>query len=59
LGASFRAARLAVAADCDFIVTYNQKDFRGVERFGLQIITPKEFLKNGKRIEMGKMWKKD
>jgi predicted nucleic acid-binding protein len=35
---------LAVAANCDFIVTYNKKDFRGVERFGLRVVTPKEFL---------------
>jgi len=36
---------LAVAANCDFIVTYNEKDFRGAERFGLRVVTPKEFLK--------------
>ena len=35
---------LAVTANCDFIVTYNKKDFRGVERFGLRVVTPKEFL---------------
>lgn len=35
---------LAVAANCDFIVTYNKKDFRGVERFGLRAVTSKEFL---------------
>lgn len=36
---------LAVAANCDFIVTYNKRDFRGAERFGLRVVTPKEFLK--------------
>ncbi|MBK9124271.1 MAG: putative toxin-antitoxin system toxin component, PIN family [Chloroflexi bacterium] len=36
---------LAVNARCDFIVTHNIRDFRGVERFGIQSITPKEFLK--------------
>lgn len=35
---------LAVAASCDFIVTHNKKDFQGVERFGLEVVTPKEFL---------------
>ena len=35
---------LAVTANCDFIVTYNEKDFRGAERFGLRVVTPKEFL---------------
>lgn len=36
---------LAVAANCEFIVTYNIDDFRGVERFGLRVVTPKEFLR--------------
>ena len=35
---------LAVAATCDFIVTYNKHDFEGVEQFGLRIVTAKEFL---------------
>ena len=36
---------LAVAGTCDYIVTYNIKDFAGVkEQFGIQIVTPKEFL---------------
>jgi putative PIN family toxin of toxin-antitoxin system len=35
---------LAVTAYCDFIVTYNQKDFEGIERFGLRAVTPREFL---------------
>lgn len=36
---------LAVSADCDYIVTYNQKDFRGIEDFGVRAITAREFLK--------------
>lgn len=36
---------LAVEAQCDYIVSYNQKDFVGVERFGLQVLTPQELLK--------------
>ena len=35
---------LAVTADCDFIITYNGKDFQGIERFGMQAVTPKAFL---------------
>lgn len=35
---------LAVTGGCDFIVTYNKRDFKGVERFGLEVVTPKEFL---------------
>lgn len=35
---------LAVEANCDAIVTYKKKDFAGVERFGLRLLTPKEFL---------------
>ncbi len=35
---------LAVAANCEYIVTYNLKDFKGVEQFGIEAITPKEFL---------------
>jgi len=35
---------LAVTAECDFIVTFNQSDFAGVEQFGLKTLTPKAFL---------------
>ncbi len=35
---------LAVAAACDAIVTYNVRDFGGAEKFGIQILTPYEFL---------------
>ncbi|MDM8522703.1 putative toxin-antitoxin system toxin component, PIN family [Desulfococcaceae bacterium HSG8] len=35
---------LAVEAGCDFIVTYNAKDFKAINRFGLTVITPKELL---------------
>lgn len=35
---------LAVSAQCETIVTYNKKDFVGVDQFGLQVMTPKEFL---------------
>jgi putative PIN family toxin of toxin-antitoxin system len=35
---------LAVAAQCRFIVTFNKLDFQGVEQFGIQVVTPQEFL---------------
>ena len=35
---------LAFEGDCDFIVTFNLKDFAGIEKFGLKAITPQEFL---------------
>jgi putative PIN family toxin of toxin-antitoxin system len=36
---------LAVESECDYIVTFNKKDFDGIEKFGIRTITPKEFLK--------------
>jgi putative PIN family toxin of toxin-antitoxin system len=36
---------LAVAAGCQYIVTYNLADFKTIEVFGIQPITPKDFLK--------------
>ena len=35
---------LAVAAKCEYIVTHNIRDFSGSEKFGIQAITPREFL---------------
>lgn len=35
---------LAVSGGCEIIVTYNVKDFEGVEAFGLKVMTAKEFL---------------
>jgi putative PIN family toxin of toxin-antitoxin system len=35
---------LAVEAGCRSIVTYNGSDFAGVEQFGIEAITPKQFL---------------
>lgn len=36
---------VAVKAKCDYIVTYNKRDFAGVEQqFGIKIVTPGEFL---------------
>lgn len=35
---------LAVESNCSFIITFNVRDFYGIERFGLAAITPREFL---------------
>jgi predicted nucleic acid-binding protein len=35
---------LAVVAGCEFIVTYNKNDFRGVNIFGIRVVTAREFL---------------
>ena len=35
---------LAVSANCEYILTHNIRDFRGSAEFGIQAITPKEFL---------------
>jgi len=35
---------LAVASGSDFIVTHNVRDFAGIEQFGVQAITPQQFL---------------
>jgi hypothetical protein len=35
---------LAVKAECEFIITYNARDFAGVEQFGIRVIDPGAFL---------------
>ncbi len=35
---------LAVESNSDFIITYNKGDFKGTDKFGIQAITPKQFL---------------
>lgn len=35
---------LAVEAECSYIVTFNLSDFRGVERFGVNAVTPQAVL---------------
>jgi predicted nucleic acid-binding protein len=35
---------LSVTGHCDYIVTYNTRDFAGSERFGIRPLTPDEFL---------------
>ncbi len=41
---------VAVAAGCECIVTFNQRDFAGAERFGLRVMPPSEFL-----LEIGEL----
>lgn len=36
---------LAVKANCESIITYNTRDFAGVEQFGLNLLEPSEFLR--------------
>ncbi len=38
---------LAVTARCKYIVTYNIKDFKGVEQFGIKVLSVKDFLNKG------------
>jgi putative PIN family toxin of toxin-antitoxin system len=35
---------LAVAANAEYIVTFNRADFRGAEKFGISVVEPREFL---------------
>lgn len=35
---------VAVNGECDGIVTFNTRDFRGADRFGLALLTPAAFL---------------
>jgi predicted nucleic acid-binding protein len=39
---------LAVAGQAEAIITHNVRHFLGVERFGLRVMTPREFLKTMK-----------
>lgn len=35
---------LAVESRADFVLTFNTRDFVGAERFGIRVISPREFL---------------
>ena len=35
---------VAVAGDCDAIITYNKRHFKNTEKFGLRVLNPREFL---------------
>ena len=36
---------LAVAAGCEYIITHNRRDFRGLEKWGIAAVPPSDFLK--------------
>ena len=36
---------LAVESECDYIVTFNTKDFSAVGKFGVKAVRPNEFLR--------------
>ena len=36
---------LAVESECNYIVTHNVKDFKGIKKFNLKAITPQELLR--------------
>ncbi|HEX9732391.1 MAG TPA: PIN domain-containing protein [Thermoanaerobaculia bacterium] len=35
---------LAVKANCDYIITYNKRDFADADRFGIEVLDPFELL---------------
>ena len=37
---------LAVTAGCEYIITFNERDFRGIETCHVKAVRPNEFLKN-------------
>jgi putative PIN family toxin of toxin-antitoxin system len=39
------AGELAINAKVDVIVTHNIKDFQNIKKFGVQVLTPQEFLR--------------
>lgn len=41
---AFTTLEIAVAAGSDAIVTHNVRDFGGVEKLGIRVLTPKQFL---------------
>ena len=35
---------VAVESRSEYIITFNKRDFRGVEKFGIKVVTPQEFM---------------
>ena len=35
---------VAVESQSECIITFNKKDFKGIDKFGIKVLTPKEFL---------------
>jgi len=42
---------LAIAANCEAIITHNVRDFVGAHQFGVEVLTPGSFLKQLRRSE--------
>lgn len=42
---------LAVTTGCEYIVTHNVSDFKNISKFGVQAITPKEFLQGIREVK--------
>lgn len=41
---------VAVAGGCEAIVTFNRRDFKGADRFGIRVLSPRQFL-----VEIGEV----
>ena len=39
-----KVLEVAANAGCDYIITYNKRDFVGAETYGVQVVDPKTFL---------------
>ncbi len=35
---------VAVESQSEYIITFNKKDFKGIDKFGLKAVTPQEFM---------------
>ena len=35
---------VAVESQSKYIITFNKKDFKGIEKFGIEVVTPQEFM---------------
>lgn len=42
---------LAVESQTDFIITFNQRDLQEAEKFGIKVVSPKQFLQTVGEIE--------
>ena len=43
---------LAIESNSQYIITYNVKDFNGIDKFNIRAITPKEFLRLIGKLEL-------
>ena len=35
---------VAVESQSEYIITFNKRDFKGAEKFGIKVVTPQEFM---------------